>query len=289
MKNFKPRMIFYLFFFPIFFLLFLSLWGFWQATHPQKIISTTTPKDLNWTFEEVSIKTQDGLNLAAWFMPNEKNPDKAIIVLHGYPADKGDLLYFARFLKEDYNLLFFDFRYFGKSEGSYASLGFHERKDLLAAIDFLENRNINKIALMGFSFGASVALITLPQTNKVSAIVADSAFANLDLMGKVYFGNLGPLHKPLMTLAKFWAQLIYQIDADKIAPEQAIKNLQTPIFIIHSRQDEVVLVENAYKLKDALSKNKNAQFWIYDRGVHGDLESESYQERILQFLEKHLN
>ena len=279
-------MIVYAAFFSIFFILFLSFWGFWQATHPPKITSNLTPKDLDWEFEEVSLKTSDGLKLAAWFIPTNNQTDKAIIILHGYPADKSDLLYWASFLKERYNLFFFDFRYFGKSEGSYTSLGFHERKDVLAAIEFLKNRGMNKIGLMGFSFGGSVALITLPQTDNVDAVVADSAFANLDLMGKTYYGNTPFLQKPLTALTKIYGGLIYGIDANEVAPELAVKTVETPIFIIASRQDETVLVENAERLKEALKDNKNAQVWIYDRGKHGELGGKAYQEKILGFFEK---
>lgn len=182
-------MIFYALFAVIFFILFLSFWGFWQATHPPRIVSNLTPKDLDWDFEEVNLKTEDGLRLTAWFIPSEKQADKAIILLHGYPADKGDLLYWASFLKDEYNLLFIDFRYFGQSEGSYTSFGSHERKDVLAAVEFLKKEGMDEIGLMGFSFGASVALLTLPETDKVDAVVADTAFANLDLMGKTYYGN----------------------------------------------------------------------------------------------------
>ena len=284
-------MIFYVLFFFLFFILFLSFWGFWQATHPPKITSSLTPKDLGWQFEKVSLKTEDGLKLAAWFVPTEKQTDKAIVVLHGYPADKGDLLYWVSFLQEDYNLLFFDFRYFGRSEGSYTSLGYHERKDVLAGIDFLKKRDIEKIGLMGFSFGASTALLTLPQTKDVDAVVADSAFASLDLMGEGYYGNIPFLQKPLILLTKFWGRLVYGIDADEITPETAVKEVQIPIFLIASRQDETVPIENAERLKQALKGNPNAEFWFIDKGIHGSLSAESqnqYESKVLKSFKENL-
>jgi dipeptidyl aminopeptidase/acylaminoacyl peptidase len=284
-------MIFYILFFFIFFILFLSLWGFWQAVHPPKITSSLTPKNLGWQFEEVDLKTEDGLKLAAWFVSTEKQTDKAIIILHGYPADKGDLLYWAAFLKEDYNLLFFDFRYFGASEGSFTSLGHHERKDVLAAIEFLKKKGITKIGLMGFSFGASTTLLTLPETTDVDAVVADSAWANLDLMGEGYYGNIPFLQKPLIWVTKLWGRFIYGINADEIAPERAIKKVQTPILLIASRQDETVPIENTERLKKALRGNPNAQFWFIDKGIHGGLAAEDknqYEAKVLKFFNENL-
>lgn len=95
--------------------------------------------------------------------------------------------------------------------------------------------------------------------------------------------------QPLLTpLTKFWGQLIYGIDADEVVPEKAVKGVQTPIFIIHSRQDETTLVENAEILRESLKDNKNAQVWIYERGRHGELGGSEYQQKILEFLEEHL-
>ena len=281
-------MIVYVALFSAFFILLLSFWGFWQATHPPKITSNLTPNDLGWQFEALTLETSDELELAAWFIPTKNQTNKAIVILHGYPADKGDLLNWASFLKNKYNLLFLDFRYFGKSDGSFTSFGYHERKDVLAAIKFLREKGINEIGLMGFSFGASVALLTLPETKDVSAVVADTPFANLDLMGQTYYGNLPFLQKPLTALSKFWGRVIYSIDANEIASEQAVKKVQTPIFIIHSRQDETTLVENAERLKRALKDNKKSTVWIFDRGRHGQIGGEDYQKRILDFFEKNL-
>lgn len=270
---------------PILFLVLLSFLGFWQATHPQKIESVITPNDFRWNYEDVEFTTSDNIRLVGWYVPADIETNKIVILLHGYPAEKGDLLSWASFLKKDYNLLFFDFRYFGESEGNFASLGYYEKADVLAAIDFAKSQNNEHIILMGFSFGGATALSTIPLTNDISAVITDSAFANLDLMGETYYGALGFLQTPLMSLTKFWARLIYKIEVDDISAEKAIQGSQLPIFIIHSRQDEVVKVENAKRLEVALADNPNSRILIYDRGIHGQLlDRDVYENAILEFL-----
>lgn len=283
-------MLFYLIIIPLLFLILLSFLGFWQATHPQKIISQVTPKDLGWQFEDVTLETEDKTKLSSWFIPSDdKQSDRAIILLHGYPADKGDLLDWAAFLKQNYHLLFLDFRYFGKSQGSHTFLGTKEAEDVLASLKFLkENKKIKNIGLMGFSFGGSVGLLTLPQTSDVKAVVADSPFANLDLMGKIYYGNIPIWHQVLMELSKFWGKLIYGIDTKDAAVDEKIKNAKTPILIIASPEDDVVSVENTERLKKSLQDNLHARVEILDRGRHGSLSGESYQKLILGFFEKYL-
>lgn len=285
----KKRMLFYLIVIPFLFLVFLSFLGFWQATHPAKITTTVTPKDLGWQFEDVTLETEDNIKLSSWFVPSDdKKSDKAVILLHGYPADKGDLLDWAHFLKQNYHLLFLDFRYFGKSEGSHTFLGTNETKDVLSAINFLKEKQINNIGLMGFSFGGSIGLLTLPQTTDVKAVVADSPFANLDLMGKVYYGNIPVWHQVLMGLSKLWGKLIYGIDTRDAAVDEKIKSTKTPILIIASPEDDVVSIENTNKLKDSLKTNLNSRVEILDRSKHGSLSGENYQKLIQDFFNKYL-
>ncbi|MBI2020334.1 alpha/beta fold hydrolase [Candidatus Daviesbacteria bacterium] len=283
-------MLVYLILTPVILMLVISFLGFWQATHPPKIISRVSPKDLGWQFEEITLKTSDSVKLSTWFvLSDDKSSNKAVILLHGYPADKGDLLDWSAFLKEKYHLLFIDFRYFGRSEGAYTTLGVNETKDVLAAIKFLkENKKIESIGLMGFSFGGSVGLLTLPHTQDVKASVADSAFANLDLMGEVYYGHLPYLQKPLMSLTKFWAKLIYNLDAKDAAPDRILANLLTPILIIASPADDVVSIKNSQRFKEVLKNNKNSQVVILDRGPHGYLSGTNYQKLIEEFFEKYL-
>ena len=90
----------------VFFFLFTSIWGFYISIRPPKIISQITPKDLGLDYENITFATEDGIKLSGWYIPSKTLPDStnqptgknkakkntAIILLHGYPADKGDIL-----------------------------------------------------------------------------------------------------------------------------------------------------------------------------------------------------
>src|SRR5262249_27488032 len=97
-------------------LIIISLWGFYSSIRPPKIISSVTPRDLKMNYDDVSFRTADGLTLRGWYIPAVQRTEKTLILLHGYPADKGNILPALSFLHEDFNLLLFDFRYLGKSE-----------------------------------------------------------------------------------------------------------------------------------------------------------------------------
>lgn len=301
-------MIFYLTLFLGFLILF-SLYGFWVATHPPRYITNLTPKDLAWKFEDVQLITQDNVKLAAWFVPASaeasagKPSDKVIILLHGYPADKANLLYWSEFLHQDFNLFFLDFRYFGDSEGSLTTIGYREQHDLMAAIDYLEERvGFTKIGAMGFSLGGAVAILTASNPSAHSmdsgqagsglkAIVSDSAFANLDLMAYEFYKPLFILKYPLTLLTKVWAQIFLGINPNEVSPEKAAANLKTPILLIHSKKDQTIPFENALKIKEALKDKSQAEFFFLEQGIHGSLPTNlqvEYEKIVIEFFKKNL-
>lgn len=107
--------------------LLLSLYFFYVYIRPVRFISKFLPKDLGLAYEDVTLLTKDGVKLAAWLIP-QKNSNKAIVVCHGYPADKGNVLDLAAFLAPHYNLLFFDFRAMGRSQGRFTTGGWKRER-----------------------------------------------------------------------------------------------------------------------------------------------------------------
>ncbi|MDA2922315.1 alpha/beta fold hydrolase [Patescibacteria group bacterium AH-259-L07] len=270
----------------ILFFLFASLFGFYISIRPPKFISDINPKDLGFDYEEVSFVTKDGLTLRGWFIPAKTQKVKTIILLHGYPADKGNILPLLTFLNQKYNLLLFDFRYLGQSDGKYSTIGAKETEDLFAAIRYLRSRGIEEVGVWGFSLGGAVALMTAAQSPEIKAVVSESSYANLDLMARQLY-NIPVLKYPLAYLISLWAKIFLGIDIKNISPEKSVQNITIPILIIHSSNDEVIPFSNALRLKQALKNNLRAEFWFQENLVHGEL-GDKYQKRIEDFFKKHL-
>lgn len=270
----------------VLFILILSLLGFYLAIRPFRIISTITPKFFNLDYENVTFRTDDSVTLRGWFIPNNNPHAKTIILLHGYPADKGNVLAAMLFLHKQYNLFLFDFRYFGNSDGYYSTIGKTEVLDLLAAIKFLRSKNIDEVGIWGFSMGGAVAIMTAPHAPEIKAIVAESSYANLDLMMNDYY-RIPLLRYPLGWLTRFWARIFLGYDIKTISPATAAKDLLIPILIIHSKQDDVIPFKHALMLQKALSHNDKATFLFVDKSVHGQIIP-NYDLVILKFFEKNM-
>ena len=268
------------------FILIISLYGLLISIFPRRYVTDIRPSDIGLKYENVTLTTSDNIKLKAWFIPNNKT-NNAIIVCHGYPFDKGNVLGFAPFLHKNYNLLFFDFRAMGESEGKYTTVGYKETEDLKAAIRYLKDKNMENIGAIGFSLGAATILMT--KSPDIKAIVADSSYANLDLMINAVYRQFFFLKHPFTFTTKLLAKLTLKIDTSNISPEKAIKDIQTPILLIHGEKDSQIKVENSYRLNEA---NPKAELWIIKDADHGQahfIKEEEYETKVLDFFDKHLN
>lgn len=270
----------------IIFFLFLSLWGFYFAIRPIKITSLVTPKDFGVPYKDVSFRTQDNVLIQGWFIPSQKSTTKTIVLLHGYPADKGNILSSRIFLHQNYNLLLFDFRYLGKSGGSYSTVGKNEVLDLLAALHYLDLIGIHEVGVWGFSMGGSVALMTAALSPQIKALVVESAYSRLDWMADEYY-QIPLLNYPLAQLTRLWAWLFLHYDIKEISPAKSAEKLTIPILLIYSKQDKVISFRHAFLMQQSLHHNSNAKFIFVDEVPHGQ-SIENYQKIVKQFFDDNL-
>jgi len=268
------------------FLVIVSLWGFYSSIRPPRFISTLTPRDLKMADEAVSFRTADGLTLRGWYIPAAQTSEKTVILLHGYPADKGNILPPLAFLHEDFNLLLFDFRYLGESEGSYSTAGAREVEDLLAAVRFLKSRGIKQVGVWGFSMGGAVALMAIEKAPEIRAVISESSYATLAQMTFQLF-SIPLVNYPIAYLVGFWAKLFLGIDIREVSPVESVRTTTVPIFLIHSSADAVIPFSHARQLQEALANNASAEFWFNEGFAHGQLGSD-YQTRVKIFFNKNL-
>ncbi len=269
----------------IVFIILFSFLTFLMSIKPGKWPVYFTPESFNLKYEDVTFEASDGLKLKGWFIPSNKS-NTTIIVMHGYPTNKADVLPFSMFLLKKFNVFLFDFRSFGESQGSYTTAGYKEVNDLDGAVNYLKSRkDVKNIGALGFSLGASVAIMS--KNNDIKAIVSDSAYSNLNNMIEVMYRNFYFLKYPFVYLTSLYGKIFFKVDIKDISPADAIKDINKPVLIIHGKKDRQIPVNEAYILHNA---NKKTELWIVDVD-HGEiyaLNKEEYEKRVLEFFEKHL-
>ncbi len=250
------------------------------------------PAALGLPYEEVDFQTEDGLTLRGWFIPAPAPARGTIIFCHGHSGSMdGDLHYVPAFHQHGYSVLMFDFRAHGRSEGERVSMGFHERKDLLAAVHFLEGRGIREVGLLGFSMGGATAIITAPLSPAVKAVVADSAFATLDTTvagGLRVKGIPEPISRLVGWLAVKTAGAMLACRLEDAYPLRWVRQVAPRgLFIIHGEEDIYVPARDARRLYELAGEPK--ELWIVPGAGHREIDATApgeYLPRILAFFDR---
>ena len=264
----------------------VSLLQFFISIHPPKYTSKTNPSNFNLQYETVSFQTSDKIKIKAWLIPS-KSANSTVIIGHGYPFDKSNILPVVKFLYPDHNLLLYDHRYFGESEGKITTVGLHEVKDVDAAIEFVRKKfgKNHPIALYGFSLSASAMLMS---KSSVNAVIADSPYADLERMINQVYSFFGPLKYPFVKITSLLGKLFLKSNPKEVSPLIFVKNSKVPILVIHGEKDSQISVDNSYSLKEA---NPNIELWIVPNADHGEsyaLAREEYENKVKNFLNSNI-
>src|SRR5919202_2905866 len=136
-----------------------------------------TPWELGISHEEVSFQTEDGLLLSGWWLPSLE-PKRTIISLHGHRGAKHHCVGVGAALwRRGANVLLFDHRGRGSSDGEFLSLGYFETLDAIAAIKYVLSRAPGlPLGLIGYSMGAAGAVVSAAPGEGGGGVVADSPF-----------------------------------------------------------------------------------------------------------------
>lgn len=129
------------------------------------------PPDIPAGTQDVSFSGADNLTLRGWYIPPKK--DTVIILLHGYFADRTQMLFHAYHLSEaGYGALLYDERGAGESDGQQRSFGWRDVNDVGGALDFLKYK-APSVAIAGCSIGGQIALRAAAQYPQLRAVLAD--------------------------------------------------------------------------------------------------------------------
>ncbi len=131
--------------------------------------------DLGVPKQAVTVAGADGLRLRGWYVPSRNRA--AVIALHGTGSSRMGVARHATMLaRHGYGVLALDLRGHGESDGRSTSAGWIMDDDVAAAVDWLAARrdvDPGKVALLGVSMGAEVALRVAARHREVRATVAE--------------------------------------------------------------------------------------------------------------------
>ena len=223
------------------------------------------PKDYCMDYESVGFMASGGVALKGWLIPGSL--EKLVIMTHvGGLTKYGstvkyrsisklynkeiEFLKTARHLHEKgYWVLMFDFRNHGESgrspNGGKAGVGLEEYKDVVAAMDFLKNRDDLKsfnIGFVSFCMGANSTIIAMGKDpdafKKVKTLIAIQPIS-MEVFVKTYAKRmLTPLGAriifPMVKRIVSWRS---EHPLEKMSPRDYAKDLKVPTLYIQARND----------------------------------------------------
>jgi uncharacterized protein len=247
-----------------------------------------TPWELGILYEDVAFGTEDGLLLRGWWLPAPQ-AKMTVIALHGHRGARHHCVGIAAALwRRGANVLLFDHRGRGSSEGDFMSLGYFETLDAFAAVGYALSRAPGlPLGLIGYSMGAAVALMAAARDERVGAVVADSPFAfERGLIGALLRKQMGPLHPPVVALT----ERLLPYDPGKVAPlREVAKIAPRASLFVHGLLDETCDPNDSLRLYEAAGDPK--ELWLLGEADHCGAyfaDREAYCERVGSFFEEHL-
>ena len=182
-----------------------------------------TGKGLIHNFETINFKTSDNFELKGWFHLKNSNK-KTILFLHGNAGNLDNRIDKLNFLGNmDINFLIISWRGYSGNPGNPSETGLY--KDALGGIEWLNKKGISndRIILYGESLGTAITT-EVAQNENFAGIILEAPFTSMvDIGQKIY-----PIF-PVKFLLK-----------DKYESKNKIKNIKSPILVLHGRKDKIV-------------------------------------------------
>jgi len=244
--------------------------------------------------EDVPIQG-DGVTLAASFYANPRKEQCAVVMLHGFGGKKTDVLGASPvFWDKGCDILIYDSRGHGDSSPALLTFGAHERKDLEKAIDWLTNKtglSRSEVALIGWSYGAATAIQAAADVNNLAFVVSDSSFSSIrDIATVQAVKQFGAWAKIFVPGALWISGLRAGFEPKSAAPDEAIRRVQSPVLLIHSRQDEFTPVEHSEEVYANSDKSRTELVipdWLATHGHSYTENKAGYTAAVDQFLARY--
>lgn len=231
--------------------------------------------------EEVSFSSNKGQILRGYiYRKDDSYTPKALIVFsHGYTNTHNDYLnQIYYFVENGYIALAYDNTGSGTSDGEDMIGLAQSPLDLSSALTFVENNDNLKgynVFLYGHSWGGYAVTAVLNYGHKVDGVVSRSGFNNSrDMLieyGKRLYGNWLGLLSPY---AYIYEKIKFGNDVDKNGIKGINSAPNTPILLLHSKNDEVISLSNSLlAYKDEMVNSNRIQTILYEDKTHDVVKS----------------
>jgi pimeloyl-ACP methyl ester carboxylesterase len=204
-------------------------WGAGALLHPYRR-HVTMPRPPG--AQDLEIQGAAG-KLRGWRFRHFGNARGTVIYLHGSADNRTSGLFVAeRFTRRGYDVVAYDSRAHGESEGEACTYGYHEKQDLRRVIDAVER---GPVAVLGVSLGGAVALQAAAIDPRIRAVVAVSTFSDLRTVATERAPRIAS--KDEIEAAFRLAESTAHFQVDDVSPVASARDIAVPVLLVHGEDD----------------------------------------------------
>lgn len=223
--------------------------------------------------ENVWFNSADGTRLNGWFFASQTKPEAAtMIFFHGNGGNISNIGWLAqRFASHGFNVLIFDYRGYGKSDGVAANES-ELYADGDAAVDFVKNKKgvrSEQIVLYGHSLGTAIVADVASRGN-FGAVVLESGFSSASSVAT----------KALPWLPRF----LHFLGKNRFESARKLNSVKCSILIAHGDPDGTIPTSEAQLLYAAANEPKKLLIVPGAGHIVFGSAGDQYLDQVEQFM-----
>jgi pimeloyl-ACP methyl ester carboxylesterase len=266
----------------------------YRITHPPRLgDDPLTLTSVVVPVEAVRFESSDGVSLDGWLLKGD--PDRPFVVLcHELGRSKASGLDLGvRLQKSGFNILLFDFRGHGSSEGKASTLGIAEKRDIIGAIDYLdslEGARVDRIGVYGVGMGAHAAVLAAADRPSIKVLVLDGLYPDpsFPLVRRVYGAwRFGAEHLDFAPRAAY--AVMNMVSGGDYNAADALPHLVGRDVLLVAPATDAALAREMEAMYDAIPEQRDADGNLVllpatrHDGTYGE-DLEIYETRVAEFF-----
>jgi uncharacterized protein len=220
-------------------------WGANALLHPARRRDVSSG---GLPYEALTFRS-DGVLLQGWLFRGSGARRGLIVYLHGVGDNRSSGVGIARrFVPQGYDVLVYDSRAHGDSEGDGCTYGFYEKRDVSRALDAAR---ADDAVLFGSSMGAAVALLAASEDPRIRGVIAQSPFSDLETAAR----ERAPWVATRAEIAEAFgiAERRGRFRVAEVSPRLAAARIRVPVLVIHGEQDRETPPAHSQRIYEALA------------------------------------
>ena len=216
----------------------------------------------------VKTRTDDDYTLVAWYAPPKKTQGPVVVMFHGNAGNISHRTIKARtMIDQGLGIMMVEYRGYGSNKGRPTESGLYS--DARAALAWLEGEGIKsaQMILYGESLGTGVAVQMATEMTPYLLVLEAPFDSAANVAKKAY---------PFLPIDFLMQDRFDSIDK--------IKQIKTPLLIVHGDEDNVIPLALAKNLFEAANHPKEIN--IINGGGHADLYDHHAGHLITEWISK---